>query len=242
MAAGGQGAPLVPLVDFFLFASKQKSRCTLNLGGIANVTFLPRGCALDEVIAFDTGPANMVLDALAKTFSGGRKQCDEAGALAKKGRSNKRLLEKLLTHPYFKMAPPKSTGREMFGEEYAGQVLEQGALLDMKEADIMRTVVSLTARAVADACGVHYSSGAAFDEILVSGGGVHNETLMQALKKELKPAKILISDKAGIPADAKEAVVFAMLANETLAGRAGNVPAATGASRAVVLGKIIPGT
>jgi anhydro-N-acetylmuramic acid kinase len=240
MAAGGQGAPLVPLADYILFSSNRKSRCTLNLGGIANVTFLPRSCALDEVVAFDTGPGNMVLDALAKTFSGGRSTYDEAGELAKKGKPNKLLLEKLLTHPYFKMAPPKSTGREMFGEDYAGKILAQGARLEMKEADIMRTVVSLTARAIADACRKHYSLDASFDEVVVSGGGVHNDSLMRAIKKELKPAEVLISDKAGIPADAKEAVAFAVLANETLCGRAGNVPAATGASRPVVLGKIIP--
>jgi anhydro-N-acetylmuramic acid kinase len=240
MAAGGQGAPLVPLVDHILFSSEDKSRCALNLGGIANVTFLPRGCSVDEVVAFDTGPGNMVLDTLAKIFSGGESSYDEKGVLGKKGKANKSLLEKLLTHPYFKMAPPKSTGRETFGEEYARQILEQAARLDMKEADIMKTAVSLTARAVSEACRTHHSMDAFFDEFVVSGGGVHNEALMKEIRREVKPAKVNISDEAGIPADAKEAVAFAVLANETLAGRAGNVPGATGAERPAVLGKIVP--
>lgn len=242
MAAGGQGAPLVPLADHILFSSDRKSRCLLNLGGIANVTFLPKGFLLDGIVAFDTGPANMVLDSLTRIFSGGRDPYDEAGALAKKGKPHKALLKKLLGHRYFKMTPPKSTGREMFGEGYARRLLEQGGRLEMKEADIMRTAVSLTATTIANACRKYYPKGASLDEVIVSGGGVHNEALMKELKKELKPAKIMVSDKTGIPADAKEAVAFAVLANETLAGHAGNVPAATGAARAVVLGKIIPGT
>lgn len=239
MAAGGQGAPLVPLVDYILFSSDRKSRCALNLGGIANVTILPKSCSVDDVMAFDTGPGNMVLDELAKVFSGGEKSFDEGGILAKKGKSNKPLLEILLAHPYFKKRPPKSTGREMFGEHYARQILEHGARLEMKEADIMRTTAELTARAIGDACRSH--SGA-FDEVVVSGGGVHNETLVKEIMKSLKPAKILISDRLGIPSDAKEAIAFALLANETLAGHAGNLPSVTGASGPVVLGKIVPGS
>jgi anhydro-N-acetylmuramic acid kinase len=242
MAAGGQGAPLVPVADYVLFSVPDKSRCTLNLGGIANVTFLPMDCSLDGVTAFDTGPGNMVLDAIATIYSGGEKSFDHAGQIAKKGRTKKALLEKLLAHPYFRMTPPKSTGREMFGYAYARQVLEQGALFGIKEQDIMRTAVTLTARTVGEACREHFPKGLRIDEVFVSGGGVHNETLMKEVRKELKPAIVKTSADAGVPPDAKEAVAFAVLANETIAGRAGNVPSVTGASRPVVLGKIVPGS
>lgn len=240
MAAGGQGAPLIPLADYILFRSGRKSRCTLNLGGIANVTFLPKRCSLGDVAAFDTGPGNMVLDWLARAFSGGERAYDESGRLALKGRANKRLLDKLLLHPYFKMAPPKSTGREVFGERYARELMAQGARLGLSEADIMMTAVALTAKTVAGACREHFSSGAHLDEVIVSGGGVHNRALMKSLKSALGSAKVIVSGDLGVPADAKEAVAFALLANETICGNAGNVPSATGASRPVVLGKIVP--
>jgi anhydro-N-acetylmuramic acid kinase len=240
MAAGGQGAPLVPLVDYILFRSARASRCALNLGGIANATLLPKRCSLADVTAFDTGPGNMVLDWLARTFSAGKKSFDEGGELALAGKADKRLLEKLLLHPYFRAAPPKSTGRETFGEVYAGEIMAQGARLGLKETDIMMTAVVLTARTSAGACRDHYPHGGRVEEVIVSGGGVHNKALMKALGKSFRSARVVLSDELGVPADAKEAVAFAMLANETISGNPGNVPSATGASRPVVLGKIVP--
>jgi anhydro-N-acetylmuramic acid kinase len=240
MAAGGQGAPLVPLVDYILFRSARASRCALNLGGIANVTLLPKRCSLEDVSAFDTGPGNMVLDWLAKTFSAGERAFDEGGDLALRGKTDKRLIEKLLLHPYFSAAPPKSTGRETFGEKYAGEILAQGARLGLEESDIMMTAVALTARTAAGACRDHFRHRGRLDEVIVSGGGVHNRALKKSLTKSFKPARVIVSDDLGVPADAKEAVAFAMLANETISGNPGNVPSATGASRPVVLGKIVP--
>lgn len=240
MAAGGQGAPLVPLVDYILFRSDEKSRCMLNLGGIANITWLPRGCAREEVLAFDTGPGNMVLDSLAHTFSGGERRFDEGGALALSGKPHGALLGKLLAHPYFKLAPPKSTGREEFGEKFAAKILRQGGRLGLSEAEIMATAVGLTTEAVALACREHLTSGAPADEVVASGGGVRNEALMNALRSSLAPARVVSSDDLGVPADAKEAVAFAVLANETVSGNPGNLTSVTGAERAAVLGKIVP--
>jgi len=258
IAAGGEGAPLVPLADFVLFSSKKLSRCVVNVGGIANVTFLPRGCSRDEVVAFDTGPGNMVLDALACAFSGGSAARDDGGRLALEGKPDKRLLAVLLGHEYFRLPPPKSTGRETFGEHYARDLMRQAARLDLSEADVMRTAVSLTATTIAEACRVHFprSAGARrtalqtlrrlieggrfADQVVVGGGGVHNAALMQELRRELKPVEVVTCDELGVPSDAKEAMAFAILANETICGRPGNLPGATGASEAVVLGVIAP--
>jgi anhydro-N-acetylmuramic acid kinase len=240
IAAGGQGAPLVPLADYILFSSPRKSRCLLNLGGIANVTFLPLGCKLDGVLAFDTGPGNAVLDSLARIFSGGRDRFDEGGALAASGIADRPLLNELLTHPFFELSPPKSTGRGTFGESFAKVVIERGRVQGLKDADIMMTAVSLTVRGVVDACRKYYPQGFSIDEVIVSGGGVYNEALMSTLRKGLSPAQVVSSTDLGLHADAKEAVAFAVLANETICGHPGNVPSATGADRAVPLGKIVP--
>jgi anhydro-N-acetylmuramic acid kinase len=205
IAAGGQGAPLVPLADYILFSSPRKSRCLLNLGGIANVTFVPLGCKLDA-----------------------------------SGIADRPLLNELLTHPFFELSPPKSTGRGTFGESFAKVVIERGRVQGLKDADIMMTAVSLTVRGVVDACRKYYPQGFSIDEVIVSGGGVYNEALMSTLRKGLSPAQVVSSTDLGLHADAKEAVAFAVLANETICGHPGNVPSATGADRAVPLGKIVP--
>jgi anhydro-N-acetylmuramic acid kinase len=240
VAAGGQGAPLVPLADYIIFASASKSRCLLNLGGIANVTLLHKGCGLGELLAFDTGPGNAVLDSLARIFSEGRESFDDGGVLALQGTADRTFLEKLLENPFFELAPPKSTGRDTFGEPFARQVLETGRALGLSDADIMKTAVSLTVRGVVDACRRFFPPGLPMDEVIVSGGGVHNVALMATLGKGFSGAQVVSSSDLGLDADAKEAVAFAVLANETVSGHAGNVPSATGASRAAVLGKIVP--
>jgi len=240
MAAGGQGAPLVPMADYVMFASRSKSRCMLNLGGIANVTFLPKGCDLGDVSAFDTGPGNAVLDSLAGIFSGGAIPFDDGGELAMKGTADGSLLDLLLEHPFFKLAPPKSTGRDTFGESFAKNLADEGRGLGLSDADIMMTAVSLTVRGVVDACRGHFPSELPIDEVIVSGGGVHNEALMTTLKKGLSGTRVVSLGDLGIDPDAKEAVAFAVLANETICGNAGNVPSATGAAKGVILGKIVP--
>jgi anhydro-N-acetylmuramic acid kinase len=240
MAAGGQGAPLVPMADYIMFASQSKSRCMLNLGGVANVTFLPKGCDPGEVRAFDTGPGNAVLDSLAGVFSGGAIPLDDGGELAMKGAADGSLLDRLLGHPFFKLAPPKSTGRDTFGESFARNLADEGRGLGLSDADIMMTAVSLTVRGVVDACRDHFPSESPIDEVIVSGGGVHNEALMTSLKKGLGGNRVISVGDLGVDPDAKEAVAFAVLANETICGNAGNLPSATGAAGAVVLGKIVP--
>jgi len=240
MACGGQGAPLVPYVDYLLLRHRTRARVALNIGGIANATWLPPLCRPDQVVAFDTGPGNMVLDALARHASGGRRRCDRDGAMAARGTVCEPLLRRLLRHPFFRNAPPKSTGRETFGEAFVGGLLERAG--DLSVADLLATATELTVRSIAGALERFVRPLGGIDEVIASGGGCHNATLMALLSAALSPTPVRRSDAFGLPADAKEAMAFAVLAHETLAGRAGNLPSATGARRAAILGKIIPGT
>jgi anhydro-N-acetylmuramic acid kinase len=231
IAAGGQGAPLVPYVDYLLFASGRANRAALNIGGIANITLLPAGAKPENIIAFDTGPGNMVMDALVRHQSEGRQQYDRNGTIARRGQVHERLLGAMLGDPYFKMAPPKSTGRERFGREFVNGLLATGVATE----DLIATATEFTAQSIALAvpAGV---------ELIVSGGGVHNRWLMRRLA-EVLPAgvKMQTSAECGIDPDAKEAMAFAVLAYEFAHGRAANLPSATGARRAVRLGKDSPG-
>ena len=215
MAAGGKGAPLVPFLDYRLFRSNTVGRVALNIGGIANVTVIPAGAAPDQVIAFDTGPGNMIMDALAPPF-------DRDGARARAGNVNQQLLEQLLKDPFYRRPPPKTAGREQYGTEF----IEQTGI------DIS-TAAELTARTIAGAISGY--SGIA--EVIVSGGGAHNGYLMERLRA-LLPARVLLASEYGVDIDAKEAVLFALLAYETWHGRPSNIPSATGARRGVPLGKI----
>ena len=236
VAAGGQGAPLVPITDFLLFAHPARTRAVQNLGGIANVTYLPAGGSEGQVLAFDTGPGNMILDRLAVRLSDGRHRCDRGGRLAAKGRVHAPLLAELMQHPYLRRRPPKSTGREEFGAALADELLARARRERIGPADLLATATAFTARSVADAYR-RFLPGAV-DEAILCGGGTRNPTLVKMLRKALAPAKVLATDDLGIPADAKEAVSFALLAVRTLRGQPGNVPAATGARRAAVLGTI----
>ena len=240
MACGGQGAPLVPYVDYLLLRHRTRGRVALNIGGIANATWLPPRCRPDQVVAFDTGPGNMVLDALARHASGGRRRCDRDGAMAARGTVCEPLLRHLLRHPFFRKAPPKSTGREAFGEAFVGALLERAG--DLSVPDLLATATELTVRSIAGALDRFIRPLGVIAEVIASGGGCHNATLMARLAAALRPTPVRPSDAFGLPADAKEAMAFAVLAHETLAGRPGNLPSATGARRAAILGKIIPGT
>jgi anhydro-N-acetylmuramic acid kinase len=241
IAAGGEGAPLVPLVDWWLCRSGEESRVLLNLGGIANLTYLPRGGAFADLLAFDTGPCNAVLDALAWRFSGGAERRDEGGARASRGRVSQALLEALLDDPFFAQPPPRSTGRERYGADYAAALHESGRVMMVEDDDQMATAVELIAAVVAAAVTRFLGPRGGVDAVYASGGGVRNPALMSALARRLAPTRLAPAESLGVPSDAKEALAFAFLAHQTLCGRPGNVPAATGAAHPVVLGHITPG-
>ncbi|HOD84410.1 MAG: Anhydro-N-acetylmuramic acid kinase [Planctomycetes bacterium ADurb.Bin126] len=248
VAAGGQGAPLVPYADVVLYRHATKARAIQNIGGIANVTYLPpngppyggttsAALRVEGVLAFDTGPGNMVIDRLVSSLTGGRRTYDRDGRLARRGRVHAALLGELMRHPYFRRRPPKTTGREEFGAVYADRLRKRGLKLGLADADLVATATALTARSIADA--YRRFLPAPVDEVILCGGGARNPTLAGMLAGQLAPAAVMTTDDLGLSADAKEAVSFAILARETLRGRANNVPSATGARRAVILGKIV---
>ncbi|HYM80638.1 MAG TPA: anhydro-N-acetylmuramic acid kinase [Candidatus Limnocylindria bacterium] len=240
-AAGGEGAPLVPLFDWRLSRSADEARVLLNLGGMANVTYVPRGGNPNDVIAFDTGPGNSVLDDLVGLVTEGKERFDRDGQRALRGRASEMLVGELLGDPFFAQPPPRSTGRERFGRAYAerGRVRAKG--LGLGDDDLIATAVELTARSVAGAVQRFLSPLGPVDAVYVSGGGVRNPALMAALERRLAPVPLRRAEVLGVPADAKEAMAFAFLAHLTLSGLPGNLPGATGAAHAVVLGQITPG-
>lgn len=242
MAAEGQGAPLVPYVDFILFRDKKRGRALQNIGGIANVTFLPHNCTLYDVIAFDTGPGNMIIDRIIELITDNTSHFDEGGILAAKGRTHDALLATLLAHPYFLKPPPKTTGREIFGRQFADELYKDALSSGIQEIDILTTVTAFTARTVADSYKQWILTRHNLSEVILSGGGSYNTTLIQLLARYLGPSiEIHTIDQFGIALSAKEALAFAILANETISGNANNIPSATGAKEAVIMGKIIPG-
>jgi anhydro-N-acetylmuramic acid kinase len=234
IAAGGEGAPLVPFVDYLLFRHARRTRVALNIGGIANITVLRAGAGPDAVPAFDTGPGNMVIDALVREFSDGASGYDRGGRLAAAGQVNRPLLDQLLQDRYYRQRPPKSAGREQYGNEFIRRLKASGVPL----RDLITTATVLTAATIAFAIRQTASDA---QEVIASGGGVHNPQIMHHLTALLPGISIATSTDYGVDADAKEAIAFALLAYETLRGRPSNLPRATGARRAVVLGSITPG-
>jgi anhydro-N-acetylmuramic acid kinase len=241
IAAGGEGAPLVPYADFILFGRDGISRAVQNIGGISNVTFLSASCDIGEIIAFDNGPGNMIIDRFAETITDGKLKYDKNGSLASKGKLNQDLLERLCTHPYLSKPPPKSTGREEFGIQFSDKLLKEVRQNNMDIFDAIKTITVFTAKSIYDSYKKFILPSNKITEVIISGGGVHNPVLFQYLKDYLRDIKISKTDEFGIPAETKEALAFAILANETVCGNPGNVPSATGAWESVVLGKIIPG-
>jgi len=239
MLAGGQGAPLVPLLDYVLFADGRRGRVLQNIGGIANLTAIPAGAAADRVMAFDTGPGNMVIDALAQELFG--KSFDRNGALAAEGTVIAPVLEAALRNPYFQMEPPRTAGREQFGREYAAKFLADCRRRSEKPEDALATATALTAETIARSYKqfVKPKMKGAVDYV-VSGGGARNHTLMAVLAQRLEPlgCELAASEEFGLPAEAKEAAAFALLAWQTWHRRPGNVPAATGAARPAILGQV----
>lgn len=241
MAAGGQGAPLVPFVDYLLYRHRKLGRVALNIGGIANVTLIPAGASVEDVLAFDTGPGNMVIDALVSNTSGGRKAFDDDARIGLRGRVIRPLLEEMLRHRYLRQAPPKTAGREQFGQEYARKLLEWAKKRRARPEDLVRTVTIFTALSIADAFRRFIFPRAHVNELIVAGGGTKNPLLMAQLGAALPGIEIVGSARFGVPAEAKEAFAFAILAYEAFHGRANNLPAATGAKRPAILGKLVHG-
>ena len=236
MTAGGKGAPLVPLLDYAIFRSKHNGRIVQNIGGIANLTAIRASAKPDDLFAFDTGPGNMVIDRLMQMLF--NKPYDRGGAVARRGTILKPILQESLDAGYFRLRPPKTAGREEFGDEYARAFLRRCGRAD--KADVIATATALTAGSMAQALQRFVLDRGKYRDWVVSGGGTKNATLMNMLKKEAGNLGLRLqhSDDFGIPSQAKEAVAFALLAYQTWNQLPGNVPSATGAKRAAVLGKI----
>ncbi|MGA2070238.1 MAG: anhydro-N-acetylmuramic acid kinase [Sedimentisphaerales bacterium] len=238
MAAGGQGAPLVPFADYFLFRDKHRNRAVQNIGGIANVTYLPAAGEVKDIIAFDTGPGNMIIDGIVSIISKGKQKFDRGGKIAARGTVDKTMLKDMLKNPFFGRHPPKSTGREEFGSRYCDALYKRMKKKSMSSENILATVTAFTATSIVQAYRKFLPQIP--DEVILCGGGAHNETLVKMLEQGLGKSRILLSDDYGIDCDAKEAISFAILAYATIKGAANNVPGATGAKQPVILGKIIP--
>ena len=244
IAAGGKGAPLVPFLDYLVYRDRRVGRIVQNIGGIANLTAMPAGAGPDEVIAFDTGPGNMVIDALMERLY--RQPYDRDGRVATRGRVLNNVLAKLLRHPFFGRRPPKAAGREEFGREFVAHVLRLGR--GARKQDLVTTATALTARSIGAAIrefvftteARRHRGRAGFRDYVVSGGGARNKALVRMIGAEVGALGLAMrdSDEFGVPSEAKEAVAFAVLAYQTWLRKPGNVPSATGARRAVVLGKV----
>ncbi len=236
IAAGGEGAPLVPFIDYWLYRDARRARVALNLGGIGNITAIPAAATPEQVTAFDTGPGNMIIDALVKEYTQGKQQYDRGGRIAAKGNVDRALLAALLNGPYYKRKPPKTAGREQYGAEFIAGLKQSGLPL----LDLITTATLFTAATVADALRrfVPYP----VHDLIVSGGGAHNSQIMAHLTSLLPGICIATSQDFGVSIDGKEALAFAVLAYETWHGRPSNLPSATGARHPVVIGKVIHGT
>jgi len=238
MAAGGQGAPLVPYVDFLLLRDEVKSRAIQNIGGISNVTVLPAGGNLEDVLAFDTGPGNMIIDEVVRLVTNGQRNYDPDGQMASEGKSDGNILQKLLSHPFIHRQPSKTTGREEFGAKFAQKLFDEARKNGIRDTDLLATVTAYTAESIYMNYSLFILPEYDVTEVLVCGGGLRNLTLMKLLREKFSPIPVKSVEDYGIMSDAKEAIAFAVLANETIHGNPGNVPSATGAERAVVLGKL----
>jgi anhydro-N-acetylmuramic acid kinase len=233
IAAGGQGAPLVPFVDYLLFRDRKRARIALNIGGIANITRILANGRPGEVVAFDTGPGNMVMDALTREYTRGKQNYDRGGKIAASGRVNRELLDDLLADAYYRRRAPKSAGREQYGAEFVERL--RRAKIPMP--DRIATATVLTAATIA--IGIRQVSSPPAD-VIVSGGGVHNSQILAHLAGFLPGYSVLTSADFGIDPDAKEAVAFAVLAHQTWRRKSGNLPSATGARHTTTLGSITP--
>jgi anhydro-N-acetylmuramic acid kinase len=238
MAVGGQGAPLVPFGDYLLYRDARRGRAVLNIGGIANVTIIPKAAAPSSVLAFDTGPGNMVIDALVHHFTRGRSGYDADARMASRGHLLPALLDTLFAEKYLRQPPPKSAGREQYGKSYVQQILAWGSRHRASPEDLVRTATVFTALSISAALHRWVLPRTPLAQLIVSGGGARNPLLLAQLCAALGGIEVIASETLGLPGDAKEAFIFAVLADETVHGRPANLPSATGASRPAILGKI----
>lgn len=258
MAAGGEGAPLAPFVDALLFGSPHVGRVVQNIGGIGNATVVPplnRETAQDEltatagtengstqapqgIFAFDTGPGNMVMDAVVAHFSGGRERMDLGGAIAARGQVDEAIVERFMADPYYARKPPKSTGREVYGRDFVAGFLEACITAGHGQADSVATATALTAESIARAVRDFVLPSMPVDDLVVGGGGARNPVLLAMIGQRLPGVRVTTTAELGIPEDAREAIAFAVMGHETLMGRPGNLPAVTGARHPVVLGSL----
>lgn len=245
MAAGGQGAPLVPYADWALLTDPRRPRIVQNIGGIGNLTFLPANGKIEQVIAFDTGPGNMLIDGAMSALTAGKRTYDRAGDRAAKGQVSQKLLTALMRHPFLTKPPPKTTGREEFGAPFLRRVLTISRRLRLSDYDIISTLTAFTAATIADAYERFVFPKLKLTtrpqlQVILGGGGAKNPALRRMLRERLGNAELLTHEQIGIPNSAKEALAFAILAHETLQGKPSNVPSATGAKRPVLLGMLVP--
>lgn len=239
IAAGGQGAPLVPFVDALLFSHPSKGRIAINLGGIANLTVLPAGGLPEQCIAFDTGPANMIIDGLVRKITDGKIAYDQDGQIARSGQVIEDYLQKWLSLSYFSEKPPKSTGRELFGEQCVEKWWEDGQRFSFSAEDLVATATEFTVRTLAQAIHDFVLPHFSIQELLIGGGGARNPVILEGIRRLLPEQQIVPQETTGIPSDAKEAVAFAVLGYECFHRRPNNLPSATGAKHPVVMGKIV---
>ncbi|MCS7365793.1 MAG: anhydro-N-acetylmuramic acid kinase, partial [archaeon GB-1867-035] len=239
MAVNGEGAPLSAYADYIIFRSSKTSRAIQNIGGIANVTYIPKNASINEVIAFDTGPGNILIDHFVKHITNGKISYDPNGEIAAKGKISTKLLEWLMQHPYLKRKPPKTTGREEFGTKFAEKILEKALELKVENEDLIATLTKYTAKTIAESYKKYLPQIPS--EMIIGGGGSYNKTLIKMIREELNEIKIRFHEEFGIPAQAKEPLLMVILANEVIHGHFNNLPSATGASRKVIMGKIILG-
>ena len=236
MAAGGQGAPLVPYTEYLLYRKKDEDVALQNIGGMGNVTFLPGGGQMSQLIAFDTGPGNVLIDAVVAKISDGKVRYDDGGRMAAEGHVSKELLRWLMDDGYLRQAPPKTTGREKYDLSYQQKLYQKANSLGVMEYDLLATVTRYTAETIAYALRNHLPRLP--QTLVLGGGGSYNQTLVSQIRELLPEVQVVCNEKLGWNGDAKEAVAFAILANETIHGQCNNAPAATGALHPVIMGKI----
>lgn len=236
VAAGGNGAPLVPYSEYLIYRSETKNIALQNIGGIGNVSYLKAGCRLGDVFAFDTGPGNMVIDAVYSIITKGECRFDDGGAYAATGKVNDELLAFMMDDEYVRRCPPKTTGREYYGNEYVERIMTFARANSIPDADLVATVTDFTAESIA--YNIRHFTPVMPDTLVIGGGGSMNATLIADLKKALPECEVITNEELGYDSNAKEAVAFAIMANETVFGSQNNVPSVTGASGPVVMGKI----
>jgi len=241
LAAGGEGAPLAPFFHWQAMAHPAEARGILNLGGIANLTFIPKNASADDVLAFDVGPANALIDEVVRVFSRGSERMDRGGVRARRGRIDAELLESLLADEYLRREPPKSTGRERYGRAQGEQLARDWKRAGKPEDDLVATLTALTTQSVARACGelLGRPAGSPLDRLLVGGGGAANPAIMEQLQAALPEARVEPFDAVGVPAGAAEAMAFSLMGRNALLGIPNHLPRTTGASHACVLGEVV---